>query len=133
MIKHVSQPPGSRFCGQACVAMVLGCSLDDARQLMPYNRATRTRDLLNVLERSAVDSRMRTVRDKPIQEPAIVRAYDTRRGRSAIGHLVLFAAGKVHDPEWSAPLSRAEWVRRLHREGWAVASYLRVRLERGES
>jgi hypothetical protein len=128
-VDHVVQPPDSKLCGQACVAMVLGCSLDDAWHLMPWHRATHTRDLVAALERNAADTRMRTVRaGTVVPEPAIVRIFERSRGRSAVGHLVLFCADKVHDPAHGVPLSRAMWERLNEAQGWAVASYLRVRM-----
>lgn len=37
----VLQPEGSNLCGQACVAMVMGISLEDACRLLPSTTGTR--------------------------------------------------------------------------------------------
>lgn len=126
-MKLVRQPKGSKFCGHACVAMVRGTSLQRSLRLMRHRGGTCTRHLLVALGHRALDKRMRPVRDA-VPEPAIVRAFDVRRGRRAVGHLVVYANGMVFDPEIQIPVPREIWVSHLRDHGWEVGSYLRVNL-----
>ena len=48
-MKVVLQEPESKVCGQACLAMILGVTLDEACELVGHRKGTKTRELVAVL------------------------------------------------------------------------------------
>ena len=52
-MRHVKQPPLSKVCGQACMAMILNTGLLDAVRLCRHGHATRTADIVRVVTKNS--------------------------------------------------------------------------------
>jgi hypothetical protein len=100
------RPPRSNLCGQTCIAMLLGISIDDALKLIGKRGCTRTRDLVKALRSQGFtcpDRAQRCDRDHPIPYDCIMKY--SWRGRSK-GHWVLRVGGVEYDPDglpWPTP------------------------------
>lgn len=55
-LELVLQPRDSKLCGQACIAMVAGVSLDEAVKVVGHTQATRTQDLIKALAHFGIHS-----------------------------------------------------------------------------
>jgi hypothetical protein len=105
-MKHVQQPKGSNQCGQACIAMLSGCPLEVAIELVGKKGKTRTKDLASVINRRSVGflvglscpDRLIPLREKYGDLPryCIVKACSQNRKRS---HWMLIFNYLLHDPE----------------------------------
>lgn len=95
----VRQPPGSNLCGQACVAMVLGRTLEGVRLLFDRWGLTRTRDLVEALIRGGATGlrEFRRVR-RGVSLPAMAICRFRWPGLWK-SHWVVWAEGKFWDPE----------------------------------
>jgi len=49
MIKLILQPPSSSLCGQACVAMAAGITLEESIRVFGHKHKTKTKELIRVL------------------------------------------------------------------------------------
>ncbi len=95
-MRLVLQPTGSNVCGQACVAMLAGCTIEEACALVGKKGKTRSRDLITALRSSGFFTGDRCVR---------FRGFDCLPS-TAILHLVhpdwrhwaLWNEGQVWDP-----------------------------------
>ncbi len=137
MIRHVKQPRGSTLCGQACLAMLLGQTLDEVVCGMGgWRRPTTTRQLSRHLERYGWRSAGRLRRLSPRTawpETAIFKLVWKRGGRPVDRnwHWVLWAEGRFWDGRCSASRTRAHIER-----GWSgrtreLTSYLKLSSTRG--
>lgn len=126
MIHLIRQPEGSALCGQACVAMVAGVSLERAIGVVGHQRGTHTRDIVRGLRCLKVVSsgKLRRIsRARPvIPNRAIVaivyyamRPDGTRGQRYA--HWLLSWDGVIYDPGEA-------WPERY--VGWTMTSYLEI-------
>ena len=50
-MKLVTQPPNSKLCGQCCVAMLAGITLDESIQIIGHQKGTRTKDLVKAFQK----------------------------------------------------------------------------------
>jgi hypothetical protein len=99
---HVQQPYGSNLCGQACIAMLSGSSLNDAVRLVGKSGLTRTRDLVAAIRTGrgflmgvrCPDSLIR-LRENSLPRNCIVKASSPDRKRS---HWMLIWKYVLHDP-----------------------------------
>ena len=119
-MRLVRQPPGSNQCGQACVAMILGVSLQVAIALMGTKGKTRTKNIVGALRFRRVKCKGKLLRDKQgarwfAQRLAILKVTD---GVNA--HWVLLAGGRIYDPAYGII---DDWP---PVEGWRITSYLPV-------
>ncbi len=99
----------SEGCGQACVAMILGVSFDEACALVGHPHRTRTKELRAVLTAHGYDSplrmrRLRSGEDWP--DLALARIRDGTRI-----HWVVLAFGAMFDPAygWSKSNPVRSW------------------------
>jgi len=93
MLKMIMQPEGSNLCGQACVAMLLGISLDESIKLIGKRGKTRTRDLVTALKAKGCDCGTRLIRGDFIGD-CIIKMTFTRTH----SHWIIFYEGKFYDP-----------------------------------
>jgi hypothetical protein len=95
----VYQPHGSNYCGQACVATVLGVTLEDAIDLVGKRGYTNTRHMREALAKKGfVLGPRQTLKDK---KP--LRMYMARvrwKGRKHSHWVVLTEEGRVFDPSF---------------------------------
>lgn len=47
--KYITQPPNSNLCGQTCVAMLAGITLEESIEVFGTSGPTRTKDLIRAL------------------------------------------------------------------------------------
>lgn len=119
-MKHVQQPPRSRLCGQACVAMLTGVTLDAAAATMGHRHGTRTREVVAALGAVAAGHRLTTLRRRREPPSPALCKVTWKRG----SHWVIWAAPDVYDPDLPAPLNQDVWLCRLARVGGRVTSFL---------
>lgn len=122
LVKHIRQPRGSSLCGQACVAMLMGCALSTAQRLVGRDGATKTKHLAAPLRRAGfkLADRLTPWRHGPLPPTAILRIkFRDKR----IGHWVLFRRNTIFDPSRRQVLrfKPSLWRRRNGRIGSYVA------------
>lgn len=95
----VRQPQGSSLCGQACVAMLCGISLEQAIKEFGSKGRTTASQLASVLVRhgymtgsKAIRHYSRSVDDLP--RKTLIVKFTSKQGR----HWVLYRDGKWYDP-----------------------------------
>lgn len=54
-MKHIFQPPGSSLCGQTCVAMIAGVSLEESIAAFGKRSGTRTKEVVAALRKLGVN------------------------------------------------------------------------------
>jgi hypothetical protein len=117
----VRQPDGSSYCGQACVAMIAGVSLEDALAACkphPRGGGTVTPEVVAALRKFGVrcaDRRCRRVsREKPVlPQRALLSIMRPKRNR---WHWMVTWDGVIYDPADRWP----------EYEGWRTTSYLEI-------
>lgn len=117
-MKLVQQPPDSRLCGQACVAMLCGVSLERAIQLVGRKEGTRTKELAHAIRKLGYHCESRlTVLGENVnwlmaQENMLVKMtnYDDQGKRVRNWHWVVVHDRKVYDPASFDVLSRFHTV-----------------------
>lgn len=123
---HVRQPLGSNLCAHACLAMMLGLTLDQACERMGHRRKTRTRDLVRALGPVALAKRLLLVRQVGLDhlpDDAVLRIV-----WGSFGHFVVKHGERVHDPAWSDAERIENWLWKVAEAGWRLTAYLPVRL-----
>lgn len=119
MIRHVPQPSGSKVCGQACIAMVLGISLDDAVKLVGHARATRTKEISAAL--GQLGPLVRLSRKHSLPDRCIMKV---RIPNQSNWHWVLKDGSMVFDPSRGHAMSWVSWAETV--KGCTVSSFLEV-------
>ena len=100
-MNQVKQPPGTPYCGQACVAMVLGLNLAQAVELVGTHRKSGTTilELAPVLRAHGVECSARLFRiseRRGLPPRAIVRMRSKKK--KGWGHWVLRWDGDIYCP-----------------------------------
>lgn len=121
---HIEQPTESHLCGQACVAMCLGITLDEAIERIGHNRSTRTREIVTALGAVAAERRLVARRAEP--EDALLKV--TWAGRPRRSHWVIRRGCTIHDPALRGAVLRATYDRMITRVGGRVTSSLKLNL-----
>lgn len=106
-MKHIQQPTGSNLCGHACLAMILGLTLDEGVERMGHGRSTRTRELVKALGDKVKDSRLIPVRQR--DEPTFAILKVTWNGKPRRSHFVVRRGDRIHDPSYRYGMSRHNW------------------------
>jgi hypothetical protein len=127
MIQLIRQPEGSSLCGQACVAMVAGVTLERAIAVFEHKHATYTRELVAALRKLNVacgDRCKRVSRIRPILPArailSITRFVKKPNGKyRRYGHWMVTWDGVIYDPE-------DNWPDLYRVENWNVTSYLEI-------
>lgn len=100
-MKHVRQPKPSNLCGQACVAMILGISLDEAIERMKTRGGTRTKQLVKVLRDSGkvtCNGKLSRVRKDFKPPKCAVMKMCWKEGTRRRSHWVVWNEGWWYDP-----------------------------------
>jgi hypothetical protein len=120
---RVQQPDDSSLCGQCCVAMAAGVSLDRAIEVMGEDEAgTTTVEVVTALRALGVpcaDKLKRISRAKPVLPKRAIFAIQRpkKERRKEANHWMLSWDGKVYDPGGGWP----EWYK-----DWRITSYLEI-------
>lgn len=115
-MRLVRQPEGSRLCGQACVAMLLGISLDGAVELVGTRRGLRARQIVEALRTGSVHPGPRIMGAPPHDKrTALVTLLWTERRRAnhfnRVKHQVVLHRGRIFDSMQERSYHRAEYER----------------------
>ena len=68
-ISLIRQPDNSNLCGQACVAMIAGISLDESIKLFNSKGKTRTKQLYYALQKRGISCNNKAIRIKNNNKP----------------------------------------------------------------
>ena len=96
-IQYIQQPT-EYLCGQACVAMIAGVSVDDVIRVMNNDQATGKKDIERVLDHYGIrQAKTMTKADNntPLPPVCILKVLLPR-----CSHWVLYYHGKYYDPEF---------------------------------
>lgn len=102
----IRQPILSNLCGQCCVAMATGISLQDSIDEFGSKGATRTKQLVAVLRRRGVkcDDRLRLIgQNRTLPANCIIKMKFVGR---AMGHWILKLGDLYLDPAFGAAYGR---------------------------
>jgi hypothetical protein len=117
-------PEGSNACGQACVAMAAGVSLDRAIDVVGKRKksGTRTKDVVDALYALGVktDSRARRLSKKrPVLPQRCLVSICTKKvnGEYKLGHWMLYWDGEMKDPRGCWPDGY---------DGWAITRFVEI-------
>jgi hypothetical protein len=101
MINWIQQPEGSSLCGQTCVAMIAGITLEESIEVFGKRSATRTKDLVAALRKLGIDC----------GDPPLTRIKGTMLTRTCIvklhfdyqthTHWTLWHNGQFYDPDFT--------------------------------
>jgi hypothetical protein len=100
-MKLIMQPEGSSLCGQACVAMIAGITLEESIKVFGTKGGTHTNDLIRAFKRLGISCDNRPIligpRHKYRTKPpiCIVRQHFKDRKNT---HWVVFYKGMYYDP-----------------------------------
>lgn len=104
---HLFQPAGSELCGQTCVAMAAGVSLERSIRQFGHGKATETREVVKALRAFGIgcSERLRRVSKNRIPPPRAIMAvrWLDRKRQPRVWHWVLVWDGKVYDPAGRYP------------------------------
>jgi hypothetical protein len=127
----IRQPEGSSLCGQACIAMVAGVSLERAIAAVGHGRrgGTVTREIVRALRSLGVEcaEKLRSVnRKRPVLPKRaivnickyVVRPDGKRKQRFA--HWMVTWDGEIYDPGGA-------WPEVYRENGWTITSYLEIK------
>lgn len=97
-INHIFQPVDSNLCGQTCVAMVCGITIDDAIGAVGHTHGTTGPDLHRALNKYGINSSPKIIRKgkhRPLPQRCIakMRAKGIRES-----HWILVWDGNYYDP-----------------------------------
>jgi hypothetical protein len=100
MIESIQQPEGSSLCGQTCVAMIAGITLEESIEAFGGKRgATRTTDLVNALRKLGIncgDPPLVRIKGQLYPDTCIVKLHFNDRKNT---HWTVWHKGKFYDPE----------------------------------
>lgn len=118
-VRLVRQPEGTSLCGQACVAMAAGVSLDRAIRVVGHSkpRGTHTWEVVKALRNLGVscsDRCRRISRNRPEYPSKAILVV--RQNGNRLYHWVYYEEGVFYDPE-------DRWPRY---DGWRVTSFLEI-------
>jgi len=122
-MRHIRQRQNSNQCGQACVAMLVGCSISTACERMRRQSCTSTKDLVRALRANGlrVAPKLAMWRREKLPHTAILKVKFADR---TLFHWVVKLRNRIFDPMKFGPVPFGErlWRRRRGR----VTSYLAV-------
>lgn len=137
MTTHIQQPAGSKLCGQCCVAMALGISLDEAVKLVGLKtRGTSNKQLVAALETITVHRTFYRGARSVLAENAIrvipralIRIrWERSPSTSRRFHVVLKDGDEVFDPLYSKPAPSLDaWLNHMALESAKVMGWLPLR------
>jgi hypothetical protein len=90
MIKWIQQPEGSSLCGQTCVAMIAGVTLEESIEAFGGKRSgTRTKDVVIALRKLGINGQC-------YPDTCIVKLHFDGQKNT---HWTIWHEGKFYDPE----------------------------------
>ena len=95
---HYIQQPTEYLCGQACVAMIAGVSVDEVIRVMDNDQATGKKDIERALDYYGIKQAKTMTRadnSTPLPPVCILKVLLPR-----YSHWVLYCHGKYYDPEF---------------------------------
>lgn len=99
VVNIVTQPKGSSICGQCCVAMAAGKSIEEVIKVFGHKHATGTKELHKALNKFKVVSDKKLTRNSSnvsFPKTAILKiTYDWRKNN---GHWIYFENGICYCP-----------------------------------
>jgi hypothetical protein len=107
-VNLVRQPPGSVLCGQACLAMVAGLTLDEACYLVGHRQQTGPSEIAPALGALGFELRPRLIAGAA-PAPNVVGLLDLR-GLGGGHVVVLDGEGNVLDPALAAAVPLASYL-----------------------
>ncbi len=96
-IRYIRQPT-EYLCGQACVAMIAGVSVDEVIRVMDNDRVTGKKDIEKALEYFGIaqaKTMTKAYNHTPLPPVCILKVLLPR-----YSHWVLYCRGKYYDPEF---------------------------------
>lgn len=100
MIKWMQQPEGSSLCGQTCVAMIAGVTLEESIEAFGGKRGgTRTKDLVAALRKLGIecgDPPLIRINGQCYPDTCIVKLHFNDRKNT---HWTVWHEGRFYDPE----------------------------------
>jgi len=118
-VEYLSQPPASNLCGQTCVAMLAGVTINDVASFLGTEGCTNWWHLIKTLRNFGIECADRMVRYRPSQElptVCIVRIHfaDVKN----LSHYIVFYNDRWHDPDGGITQKLSSHIR--------VTSYLEI-------
>jgi hypothetical protein len=117
---HVLQ--GKNQCGQACVAMLMNISLDDAIIKVGKKGKTNLRDLLPVLREKFIIDESRLKRLKRLNE--VHTGILKIRWNKKQSHWVVKSGFEIYDPSFPCVYSANDYAHWVDSVGGKISSYL---------
>ena len=104
-VTQLYQPAGSNLCGQTCVAMLAGTSIEAVCHMLGKHGSTRTRDIVRALRHYGYRAESRAKRlalgALPLGDGILNYHWSERR----MGHWLLYINGHIYDPYFGPPSS----------------------------
>lgn len=109
-ISHIFQPEGSNLCGQACVAMLAGVSLEEATQTVGKSGLTLTRDVRQALEKYGfvLGPTIRVSKKATMKDLCLCTIHYTDSENT---HWTIYNEGVYYDPAYGVLVSYPPFVR----------------------
>ena len=121
-MRHVLQTPGTRVCGQACLAMLFGLSLRDTIDLVGHRHGTKTKELLRHMRAWGLRPENKLRRKKAGPPCQGIFLLSVRKPPTNWRHWAVMENGVVYDPTYGVgPYPLQFWE-----EGVRVTSFLQV-------
>lgn len=108
-MKYVRQPPKSKVCGQACVAMAAGYDLQGGIDLVGHAHGTWGTDLRRGLDKAGISHSQRMIRGEPPVDANAILFFKHPSGRRR--HWVLWHNGKYYDPHAGVFRELPNWLK----------------------
>lgn len=102
-MERIDQPEGSNLCGQACVAMLLGISLEEATGRVKHRGCTNWKMLRRALVAGGLACGEQLYRVTARRQVPDLALCHVRFGRGRVTHWIVMERGMVYDPDpWTA-------------------------------
>ena len=130
-MKHIAQPKGSNLCGQTCVAMIAGITLDESIKVFGKSGCTTTKDVASALRKLGIPCDDRVIRirkgENPISVGTVVKmvVLHCDKWPKHCSHWVVLYGELYYDPAASVGIGYGDGVR--------ITSYLPVYLTEKEA
>jgi len=96
-MKHIYQPEGSKSCGQHCVAMIAGISVEESIAAFGHDKGTRRKAVIEVLKKLGLNPGKKAYRfilQKQLPELCMLIIKWDKKG----SHWVVYNNGKIYCP-----------------------------------
>lgn len=127
-IVHIQQPQNSSLCGQSCVAMYCGVTLEESVKAFASKGGTRTRQVISVIQSFGVDMDYKPLqlikKDSTLPETCIIKIVWEGKKRS---HWILKKGNVVHDPSYASPCTDFSVYNSWLKEYGKMTSYLELK------